>query len=149
VRAVVQRVSRAEVRVGDEVVGRIAHGLLVYAGVSAEDSPDDAVFLADKIRHLRIFSDQQGKLNLDVLQAGAAVLVISNFTLLADARKGRRPEFTRAASPEAAKTLYELLCENLATAGIPVQRGRFREMMEVEAVNSGPINILLDSKRLF
>jgi len=149
VRAVIQRVSRAEVRVGDEVVGRIAAGLLVYVGVGADDSPDDVEFLADKIRHLRVFSDQDGKLNLDVLQSGAAVLVISNFTLLADARKGRRPEFTRAAPPEMANALYDLLCHKLSDAGLHVEKGRFREMMEVDAVNDGPVNILLDSKRLF
>jgi D-aminoacyl-tRNA deacylase len=98
---------------------------------------------------LRIFSDPDGKMNLDVSQAGGAVLIISNFTLLADARKGRRPEFTKAADPAAANSLYDLLCETLAESDVVVQKGRFRAMMSVVAANDGPINILLDSKRLF
>ncbi len=148
-RAVIQRVRRAEVRVGNEVVGRIDCGLLVYVGVGAEDGSEDVDYMADKIRYLRVFADKNEKLNLDVLQAGGAVLLVSNFTLLADARKGRRPEFTRAAHPDAAGVLYERLCESLAAGGLSVQKGRFREMMIVEAVNDGPINLLLDSKRLF
>lgn len=148
-RAVVQRVSRAEVRVGDQVAGRIDRGLLVYVGVGAEDSSGDVEYIADKIQHLRIFSDQNEKLNLNVLQAGGEVLLISNFTLVADARRGRRPEFTRAAPPDTANSLYESLCARLAAGGLAVQKGRFREIMAVEAVNDGPINILLDSGRLF
>jgi D-tyrosyl-tRNA(Tyr) deacylase len=123
--------------------------LLVYVGVGADDAREDAHYIADKIRHLRIFSDPDGKMNLDVSQAGGAALIISNFTLLADARKGRRPEFTKAADPAAANSLYDLLCETLAESDVVVQKGRFRAMMSVVAANDGPINILLDSKRLF
>ena len=148
-RAVVQRVSRAEVTVEGEAVGRIERGLLVYVGVGADDAAEDARYLSDKIRHLRIFSDADGRMNLDVSQAGGAVLIISNFTLLADARKGRRPEFTRAAEPAAANALYELLCDEIAASGLTIARGRFRAMMSVNAANDGPINILLDSKKLF
>jgi D-aminoacyl-tRNA deacylase len=148
-RAIVQRVSHAEVSVEGRIVGRIDRGLLVYVGVGADDTREDAHYLADKIRHLRIFSDPDGKMNLDVSQADGAVLIISNFTLLADARKGRRPEFTKAADPAAAGSLYDLLCETLAGSGLMVQKGQFRAMMSVVAANDGPINILLDSKRLF
>ncbi|HVP11047.1 MAG TPA: D-aminoacyl-tRNA deacylase [Phycisphaerae bacterium] len=148
-RAIIQRVSHAEVRVEGKPVGRIERGLLVYVGVGSDDTQEDAQYLAEKIGHLRIFSDAEGKMNLDVSQAGGAILVISNFTLLADARKGRRPEFTRAAEPDTANELYELLCEKLAGSGVMVRKGQFRAMMSVDSVNDGPINLLLDSKRLF
>ena len=148
-RAIVQRVSHAEVCVESRVVGLIDRGLLVYVGVGADDAREDVDYIADKVRHLRIFSDPDGKMNLDVSQAGGAVLIISNFTLLADVRKGRRPEFTKAADPAVACSLYDMLCETLAAAGLMVQTGQFRAMMSVVAANDGPINILLDSKRLF
>ncbi len=148
-RAIVQRVARAEVTIEGRVVGRITKGLLVYAGVAAGDDQTDVDFVADKIRHLRIFTDEQGKLNLDVQQAGGAVLLISNFTLMADARKGRRPEFTKAAKPHEADALYQALRDRLVQLGLEVPTGRFREMMAVAATNDGPINILLDSKKLF
>jgi D-tyrosyl-tRNA(Tyr) deacylase len=147
-RAVVQRVSRAKVIVGEETTGEIGPGLLVYVGIG-DDGPNDVHYLADKIRHLRIFQDEQDKMNLDVAQAGGAVLVVSNFTLLADARKGRRPAFTQAADPQSADRLYQMLCEELRAMGVPVQTGRFGALMSVDAANDGPINILLDSKRLF
>ena len=148
-RAVVQRISTGRVTVDDQVVGRIGRGLLVYLGVGEGDGTRDVDYLADKIRHLRIFKDDAEKMNLDVVQAGGAVLVVSNFTLLADVRKGRRPAFTGAAEPQAADRLYEQLCETLRTLGVAVVTGRFGAMMSVEAANDGPINILLDSKRLF
>jgi D-tyrosyl-tRNA(Tyr) deacylase len=147
-RAIVQRVSRAEVRIDGGGVGRIERGLLVYVGVADGDEPEDVDYIAEKVRHLRVFSDADGKMNLDVSQAGGAVLVVSNFTLLADARKGRRPDFTAAAAAAMAQALYDLLCERLIQLGLTVQRGRFQTMMSVEAVNDGPINILLDSKRV-
>lgn len=148
-RAVVQRISTGRVTVDDQVVGRIGRGLLVYLGVGEGDGTQDVDYLADKIRHLRIFKDDAEKMNLDVVQAGGAVLVVSNFTLLADVRKGRRPAFTGAAEPQMADRLYERLCEKLRTLGVAVVTGRFGAMMSVEAANDGPINILLDSKRLF
>jgi D-aminoacyl-tRNA deacylase len=148
-RAIVQRVSHAEVSVEGQEVGRIDRGLLVYLGVGEDDRREDVDYLADKIRYLRIFSDAEGKMNLDVSQVGGAVLIISNFTLLADARKGRRPAFIRAADPSAANALYELLSEKLSASGVVVKKGQFRAMMSVAAVNDGPINIMLDSKRLF
>lgn len=148
-RAIVQRVSKAGVLVADEAVGRIDGGLLVYLGVGADDDERDAVYLAEKVRYLRIFKDDEEKLNLDVEQAGGKVLVVSNFTLLADVRKGRRPAFTPAAAPEPAERLYELFCHTLQGLGVEVQMGVFGAMMSVESANDGPINILLDSKRLF
>jgi D-tyrosyl-tRNA(Tyr) deacylase len=148
-RAVVQRVSKARVTIDEKEVARIDGGLLVYAGVGEKDGPADAEYLATKIRYLRVFPDAASKMNLDVVQAGGAVLVVSNFTLLADARQGRRPDFTKAEDPAAATKLYERMCALLEQAGLPVQTGKFGAMMCVEAVNDGPINILLDSKRLF
>lgn len=147
-RAVVQRVSRAEVRVGPEVVGRIGRGLLVYVGVGTGDTPEHVSYLTDKISHLRVFTDQAGKMNLDVSQVGGAILLVSNFTLQADARKGRRPDFAAAAEPGMANALYELLCESLTGLGLTVQKGRFGALMSVDSNNDGPINILLDSTRL-
>lgn len=148
-RAVIQRVRRASITVGEEVVGRIERGLLVYVGVAKGDDEHDLDYLANKVRFMRIFRDEQGKLNRDVVQAEGAVLVVSNFTLLGDLRKGRRPAFTASADPETASGLYEELCGRLRSLGLEVQTGRFREMMEVEATNDGPINVLIDSKRLF
>ena len=148
-RAVIQRVRRAGVTVGDEVVGRIDRGLLVYLGVAEGDGEQDLKYIADKVRYIRIFRDDQGKLNRDVVQAEGAVLVVSNFTLLGDVRKGRRPAFTASAAPDAANELYERLCTHLRSFDLEVRTGRFREMMAVEAVNDGPINVLVDSKRLF
>jgi D-aminoacyl-tRNA deacylase len=149
VRAIVQRVSRAAVMVDGSSVGRIDHGLLVYLGVARDDARQDVDYIAGKIRHLRVFPDSAGKMNLDVEQAAGAVLLISNFTLLADAREGRRPEFTAAAEPESANSLYEQVRAELVRKNLRVETGRFRAMMSVEAANDGPINILLDSKRQF
>ncbi len=147
-RAVVQRVRQAEVSVEGRPVGRIGQGLLVYAGVAQGDTPDDLRYIADKIRHLRIFADSDGRMNLDVSQVGGEILLVSNFTLLGDARQGRRPDFTQAAAAEHAEAVYQQLCAALRAEGLTVATGRFRAMMEVQSVNDGPINILLDSGRL-
>jgi len=145
-RSIVQRVHSASVEIAGEVVGRIEKGLLVYVGVAADDTPADAEQLASKIAHLRIFEDDAGKMNLDVSSVGGSILVVSNFTLLADTRQGRRPAFTAAAKPDAADALYQAVCEKLRILGLPVQTGRFREYMAVNSINDGPINILLDTK---
>jgi D-aminoacyl-tRNA deacylase len=148
-RATVQRVHEASVTVDGTVVGSIGQGLLVYTGVAADDAEDDARYLAEKIAGLRIFIDDEGKMNRCVSDIGGGVLVVSAFTLQADARKGRRPSFDAAAGLDLANSLYERLCEMLAGMGLPVARGVFRAHMEVASINDGPICILLDSKRLF
>jgi D-tyrosyl-tRNA(Tyr) deacylase len=149
VRAVVQRVSRAEVRVDGQVTGSIGRGLAVLLGVWKEDGEDDARLLADKLAALRIFEDDAGKMNLALAEVGGGVLVVSQFTLLGDVRKGNRPSFTEAAPPEAANALYERFCALLREKGLPVGTGVFRASMEVELVNDGPVTILLDSRKLF
>ncbi len=148
-RAVIQRISRAEVVVEGEAVGRVDRGLLVYVGVGTEDTLADVEEMAKKIRYLRVFPDAAGKMNVDVAQVGGGVLVVSNFTLLADVRQGRRPAFTLAAPPELAEALYRELCGRLRQYGLHVETGSFGAMMSVEAVNDGPINILVDSQRGF
>ncbi|RME38548.1 MAG: D-tyrosyl-tRNA(Tyr) deacylase [Planctomycetota bacterium] len=148
-RAVVQRVSSASVSVGEHVAGRIEAGLLVYLGVACEDEVDDAAYLAEKVRYLRIFPDDEGRMNRDVVAAGGAVLVVSAFTVQADARKGRRPTFEGAAPRAEAVSLYERFCETLADLGVSVARGAYGEDMAVHSVNAGPVCILLDSRRAF
>lgn len=148
-RAVVQRVSRAQVSVGEEVVGRINAGLLVLLGVAKSDTPADADYLAAKIVGLRIFGDEQGKMNLSLADRGGAVLVVSQFTLYGDVRKGKRPSFDEAAPPLIANELYEYFVRKLRESGITCETGRFQAMMQVELVNDGPVTILLDSKREF
>jgi len=148
-RAVAQRVKEAWVRVDGEEVGRIGRGLLVLVGVGKEDSSEDVDYLARKLPHLRIFEDEEGRFNLSLLEVGGEVLVVSQFTLFGDCRKGRRPSFTEAAEPERAKPLYEELIERLQGEGVRVERGSFGARMEVGLVNDGPVTILLDSKRLF
>ncbi len=148
-RAVVQRVSRAEVRVEGREPAAIGRGLCVLLGVAREDGDPDARLLADKVAQLRIFEDANGKMNLAVGEVGGGVLVVSQFTLLGDARKGNRPSFTDAAAPEAANALYERFCALLRERGLPVATGVFRAHMDVELVNDGPVTVLLDSKRLF
>lgn len=148
-RAVVQRVTRASVTVAGEVVGRIERGLVVLLGVAAGDTADDAVALAEKICELRIFSDEAGKMNRSLLEEQGGLLVVSQFTLLGDARKGRRPGFTAAAPPEIAEQLYQVFTQQAAALGINVATGRFRTDMQVELVNDGPVTILLDSRKLF
>lgn len=148
-RAVVQRVSRASVTVGTETVGAIGPGVLVLLGVGSGDTDTDARYIAEKVAHLRIFPDDNGNMNRSLLDAGGAALVVSQFTLHGDVRKGRRPSFAAAAPPQQAEALYERCCEELAALGVPVQTGRFQAMMMVELVNDGPVTILLDSEKLF
>lgn len=148
-RALVQRVSRASVTVDGEVVGRIEHGLLAFLGVGHGDGDAEVEFIAAKIRHLRIFEDDDGKMNRDVGDAGGAVLLVSSFSLYGDARKGRRPAFTDAAPPDHANRLYEQVGERLRTLGVHVETGRFQQTMAVESVNDGPINMLIDSRKAF
>ncbi|MHC4064390.1 MAG: D-aminoacyl-tRNA deacylase [Planctomycetota bacterium] len=148
-RATVQRVASASVTAGHDHTASIEGGLLVYLGVAARDSEADARLLAEKVRYLRIFDDEAGQLNRDVVEAGGSVLVVSAFTLLGDARKGRRPSYVAAAGPEHAEQLYEFFCDSLAQTGLEVQRGVFRSYMQVTAVNDGPVCILLDSTKLF
>lgn len=148
-RAVVQRVTRAEVRVGGSPTGSIRTGLLVLLGVGQEDGEPDADALADKIAALRIFEDDAGKMNRAVAEVGGGVLVVSQFTLFGDARKGNRPSFTAAAPPERANALYERFCAALRAKGLPVATGVFRAEMQVELVNDGPVTLLVDTKKLF
>jgi D-tyrosyl-tRNA(Tyr) deacylase len=148
-RAVIQRVSRAAVRVQGRVVGQIERGLLVFLGVAKEDTHEDAERLAEKIVALRIHDDQQGKMNLDILQVGGSMLVVSQFTLLADCRKGRRPSFLNAAPPDQARQLYDRFIAAVRSLGVHVETGVFAAEMEVELINSGPVTILLDSRELF
>jgi D-tyrosyl-tRNA(Tyr) deacylase len=148
-RAVVQRVSRASVKVGVETSGSIAEGLLVLLGVAHEDGESDAEYLADKIAGLRIFEDDDGKMNRSVTDIGGAVLAVSQFTLFGDARKGKRPSFDAAARPEHARELYEYFVMRVRALGLRCETGRFQETMEVDLVNHGPVTILLDSKKMF
>jgi D-tyrosyl-tRNA(Tyr) deacylase len=149
VRAVVQRVSRAQVSVGEEVVGKIDAGLLVLLGVSKDDSSVDAEYLATKVVGLRIFEDENGKMNRSVVEMGGAVLAVSQFTLYGDVRKGKRPSLDDAAPPQVANQLYEDFVQKVRDAGVRCETGRFQSMMQVELVNDGPVTILLDSKRTF
>lgn len=148
-RAVVQRVSRAAVRVDGAVVGAIERGFVALIGVGVGDGVEDARTLAAKIAGLRIFRDEAGDMNRALAEVGGAVLAISQFTLLGDARKGRRPSFIAAARGDAARTLYKRVVSELRSAGIPVETGVFGATMEVELVNDGPVTILLDTKRTF
>jgi len=148
-RAVVQRVSRAKVTLAGEIAGKIGRGLLVLLGVGREDSEANADYLAEKIVGLRIFEDDGGKMNRSVLDVGGAVLVVSQFTLYGDARKGKRPSFDDAAPPQRARALYEYFVEKIRAAGLRCETGRFQEMMAVELVNEGPVTILLDSAKGF
>jgi D-aminoacyl-tRNA deacylase len=148
-RAVVQRVARAQVTVEGEIVGAIGRGLLVLLGVTHADTEPDADYLADKIVGLRIFEDANGKMNLDTAAVEGGILVVSQFTLYGDVRRGKRPSFDGAAPPEQARKLYEYFVERIRAAGLPSHAGRFQEMMQVELVNDGPVTILLDSKKTF
>lgn len=145
--ACVQRVSRAEVRVAGQLSGRIERGLLVLLGVARDDTEADVRYLADKVAGLRVFEDDQGKMNLALADVGGAMLVVSQFTLLGDTRRGRRPGFDAAAPPELAERLYEQFAALVAQSGIPVATGQFRQHMEVELVNDGPVTLLVESKR--
>jgi len=148
-RAVLQRVTRASVTVDEQVVGQIDRGLVVLLGVEHDDTETDAQQLADKTIQLRIFDDADGKMNLALADVGGAVLVVSQFTLLGDCRKGRRPSFIGAAPPELAERLYETFVAAVGVQGIRVATGKFRAMMQVELVNDGPVTILLDSRKRF
>lgn len=148
-RAVVQRVKRAEVRVGSEVVGRIGRGLVALVGIASDDTPEAGKLLAQKLVNLRIFDDEQARMNRSLLETEGALLCVSQFTILGDCRKGRRPSFDRAASPDRARPLYEAFLDELRQSGVAVETGRFQAMMEVELVNDGPVTLLLDSEKLF
>jgi D-tyrosyl-tRNA(Tyr) deacylase len=148
-RAVVQRVTSARVRVDDRVTGEIAAGLLVLLGVEQGDGPPDVQYIAAKVRDLRIFPDEAGKMNRSLLDQHGAVLVVSQFTLSGDARNGRRPSFASAAPPEIARALYEAVVRELQASGLHVETGEFQAMMQVALVNDGPVTILLDSRKTF
>jgi len=148
-RAVVQRVSRASVTVSGEVVGQIGEGLLVLLGVSNEDSASDSVYLAEKISTLRIFDDDDGKMNQSIVDVAGDILVVSQFTLYGDVRRGRRPSWSDAAPPDKAAALYEDFVSQLKKYVRRVETGTFRAMMQVELVNDGPVTLLIDSKKLF
>ena len=148
-RAVVQRVRSAEVRVKGKVIGRIGHGLLILVGISKDDTPATGNALAEKIVRLRIFDDQEDRMNLDLREAGRDVLAVSEFTLYGDCRKGRRPSYAAAASPHEALPLYHAFVESLKALGVKVETGEFRAMMDVELVNDGPVTLLLDTDRTF
>ena len=148
-RCVVQRVSRASVTVAGELVGEIEKGYMVLVGAGEDDTEADVNYCAEKISGLRVFEDEQEKMNLSVQDVGGSVLLVSQFTLLGDARHGRRPSFSHAARPEMAEPLFELLCKKVAERGLHVETGRFRTHMEVSLVNDGPVTILLDSKKGF
>jgi D-tyrosyl-tRNA(Tyr) deacylase len=145
-RAVVQRVARARVVIGQEVVGQIGRGLLVLLGVARSDTPDQARWLADKVIGLRIFNDPDGKMNLGLAEVGGEALVVSQFTLYGDCRKGRRPSFIDSAPPDIAIPLYEEFVAAVRAQGIPTATGRFGAMMQVELVNDGPVTLIVDSK---
>ena len=149
VRAVVQRVSEALVRVDGETSGRIGPGLAVLLGVGVGDGEKDADYLADKVLNLRVFADEAGQMNRSLLDVRGGVLVVSQFTLYGDARRGRRPSYTAAALPDEANRLYEYFVERLRPSGLEVATGVFRAMMDVALVNQGPVTILLDSRRQF
>ena len=148
-RAVLQRVTRAAVRVGGETVGEVGRGLLVLLGVARDDTDADARYVAEKVLGLRVFEDAGGRMNLSLAEAGGALLVVSQFTLYGDARRGRRPSWSEAAGPERAEALYEYFVAEARRLGARVETGSFRRMMEVELVNDGPVTILLDSRKLF
>jgi D-tyrosyl-tRNA(Tyr) deacylase len=144
--AVIQRVTKASVAVEGKIVGGIGRGLLVYIGVGNADKADDAVFTGRKIAELRIFEDDRGKMNRSVCDAGGAVLIISNFTLCGNCRKGRRPSFDAAAPPDAAEALYEKVVDTVRGYGLTVEKGIFQAHMHVESINDGPVTLLIDSE---
>ena len=144
-RAVIQRVKKSSVKTGDEIVGQIGRGLLVLLGVDKTDSDRDADYLANKIVNLRIFEDEAGKMNRSLLEFGGELLAVSQFTLLADCSKGRRPSFIAAAEPDKAVALYEKFVAAVRQRGVTVQTGRFRAMMEVALINDGPVTVIIES----
>jgi D-tyrosyl-tRNA(Tyr) deacylase len=144
-RAVVQRVKSSEVKVDGALIGRIGAGLMVLLGVARDDTPQDADYLAAKITHLRIFGDEAGKMNRSLIDTGGAMLVVSQFTLQGDCRKGRRPSFVNAAAPDKGEALYAHFIDHVRRSGVPVQTGRFGAMMDVALVNDGPVTLVIDS----
>ncbi len=146
-RAVIQRVDEARVTVDGTVVGKISKGLLVFLGITTDDGEDDLTFLKRKILNLRIFPDSDGKMNLSLVDTGSAVLLVSQFTLYGDCRKGNRPSFIRAAAPDRARALYQELIRQLRSENIKVESGEFQAMMKVDLVNDGPVTLILDSKK--
>jgi D-tyrosyl-tRNA(Tyr) deacylase len=148
-RAVIQRVSQARVKVDEKITGQIEKGLLVYLGVEDKDGDNDLSYIVDKIANIRIFQDGQGKMNLSVKDVGGSILMVSQFTLCGDCRKGRRPSFSTAASLDEARKYYEKSVESLRNLGFHVETGIFQADMKVESVNDGPVTILLDSRKLF
>jgi D-aminoacyl-tRNA deacylase len=148
-RAVVQRVSESSVSVDNEIVGKIGKGILVLLGIAEDDTDRDVDYMAEKIANLRIFQDEEDKMNLSVLDVKGEALVISQFTLLGDCRKGRRPSYVHAARPELAVPLYEKFMKKLESYGVPVEKGIFQAMMKVHLVNDGPVTLMIDSKRNF
>ena len=145
-RAVIQRVKKSSVKAGNEIVGQIGKGLLVLLGVARDDAAKDADYLANKIINLRIFEDPDGKMNRSLLETGGELLVVSQFTLLADCRKGRRPSFIEAAEPQKAADLYETFVDRVREKGVKLQTGRFRAMMEVALINDGPVTLIIESR---
>lgn len=148
-RAVIQRVKEAQVTVDGEITGQINEGILIFLGVGKEDTQKDADYLVEKIINLRIFDDEQGKMNLSALDLDKEVLVVSQFTLFGDCRKGRRPSYFSAAEPERAENLYQYFVEKVAETGLKTETGEFQAMMDVELTNDGPVTLLVDSKKLF
>jgi len=148
-RAVIQRVLQAKVEVGGQQVGKVDKGLLVYLSVGVGDTQKDAEFIADKLVNLRIFADDAGRMNRSVIDVGGSILLISNFTLHGDCRKGRRPGFDAAAQPQLAQQLYEKTIALVAGKGVTVEKGVFGEYMHVDSINDGPVTFLLDSGKLF
>ena len=146
-RAVIQRVDEARVTVDGNVVGKISKGLLVFLGIATDDGEDDLAFLKKKILNLRIFPDAEGKMNLSLVDTGSAVLLVSQFTLYGDYRKGNRPSFIRAAEPDRARALYQELLRQLRSENIRVESGEFQAMMKVDLVNDGPVTLIVDSKK--
>ena len=145
-RAVIQRIKESSVKTGNQIIGRTGSGLLVLLGVAKGDSPSDADYLVNKIANLRIFEDEKGKMNRSLLETSGEMMVVSQFTLLADCRKGRRPSFVKAAEPEGAGELYEYFVKQIRSLGITVATGRFKAMMEVALINEGPVTIILESR---
>jgi len=148
-RAVIQRVKSSSVAVENETVGKIGKGLLILLGIAKADKTDDVKYLADKIVNLRIFEDENRKMNRSLMDTGGEMLVVSQFTVLGDCKKGRRPSFVNAAAPDHASELYRIFVEAVRQKGVPVETGRFQAMMEVHLLNDGPVTLMLDSKKDF
>ena len=144
--AVIQRCSRGQVTVSDKVVGEISHGLVIFLGVQKNDTENDAEFLVNKICGLRIFNDENDKMNLSIKDVNGSALVISQFTLCGDTKKGRRPSFIKAATPDDGNRLYEYFMSEMKKSGVPIESGEFGAMMDVELVNNGPVTFVLNSK---